>query len=508
LARYCPECGLENRDTAKYCNDCGADLWNRGTQKIILLDNRYKVVSTIKSGNMGCVYKAVDTRLDIKVAVKKMLHAAGSSEDEKYAKKRFFEEAKILSKLHHGGLPKVSDFFIEMDPKSGKPAHYLVMTFIEGRDLEAIMKDRKNKPLPVDESLDYFNQILNILNYLHCHKPPVIYRDMKPSNIMLQDGTVFLVDFGIARLFTPQLKGTLIGTPGYASPEQYKGFADQRSDLYSLGAMMHYLLTGVDPQNSSLPPFKFESLRSLNPAVPDYLNNIILSMLDLFADNRPESADRILNMLDAGEKTDKKVINTIIPFQMDSRQKNPSMILKPKVEIIKKGSYPPYGGTPVTITPRQATSIVITPSPSPAVVKAAVAIPAGNEDEKYKNIYEAIENNDMQAVKDFIRKKPKIVNFRDNFGWTPLHEAVYGEHTDIAKLLIDYGADVNTKYKDGTTPLHLAALRGQTDAIKLLIDHDADVNAMANGGFTSLSLATEQGYTETANLLRKHGAKE
>jgi len=353
LARYCPECGFKNNDNAKFCDDCGADLWNRGTQKITLLDNRYEILSVIKSGNMGRVYKAIDTRLDVAVAVKMMFPVVGNAEDERYAKKRFLEEARILSKLHHGGLPNVSDFFIENDPNSGKPAHYLVMTFIEGKDLETLMNKRMKNPLPVNESLDYFRQILNILSYLHSHKPPVIYRDMKPSNIMIQDGTVFLVDFGIARLFIPQTKGTLIGTPGYASPEQFKGYTDPRSDLYSLGAVIHYILTGIDPQDPSLPPFQFKPIKDLNSLVPDYLNGIIISMLDLVLAKRPESADRIMEILDAGERSTATVSRKFIPMPPVRPKKAPPTISQPRLRIIRQSSSPPDAGKTSSTTSRQ-----------------------------------------------------------------------------------------------------------------------------------------------------------
>ena len=326
MVQYCPECGRENQKSAKFCNECGSSLGDSGTQRIVLLDNRYEIVSTIKSGNMGCIFKAVDTRLDVVVAVKKMLQFEGTPDDVKYAKKKFFEEARILSTLHHGGLPKVSDFFIETDPVSGKPAHYLIMTFIEGNDLESLMNKRNKNPLPVDKVLDYFTQILNILSYLHSRKPPVIYRDMKPSNIMIADDNLFLVDFGIARLFAPQTKGTLIGTPGYASPEQYKGFTDQRSDLYSLGAVIHYLLTGTDPEDPSRPPFHFESVKDLNSKVPGYLNDIIMSMLDLIADNRPGSADEILEILDTQNNPPKST--PYIAFPKSSNK--PQAVAKPK----------------------------------------------------------------------------------------------------------------------------------------------------------------------------------
>jgi serine/threonine protein kinase len=294
---YCPECGRENADDARFCINCTRDLSPGGTTKLTLLQDRYEVLSIVKSGAMGCVYKARDTRLDNTVALKKMLSSHIKPEDMEYTEKRFREEAAFLSKLHHGGLPKVIDYFTEIEPDTSNPAHYLVMTFIEGRDLETIIAERNHSPFAVEEALDYFRKILDIFKYLHSQNPPVIYRDMNPRNIMIQKGQVFLVDFGIARIFNPQQKGTAIGTPGYASPEQYKGFAEPRSDLYSLGAVMHYLLTGIDPEDGSQTLFAFEPLRRLNPDVPEYLAGIIMSMVELVPDNRPSSAEAVERML-------------------------------------------------------------------------------------------------------------------------------------------------------------------------------------------------------------------
>ncbi len=296
MAVKCPRCERENNDDAALCLHCGAMIV-RSTRKLSLIDNRYELMDTVKAGAMGCVYKARDIRLDTVVALKKMLPSFTTQEELKYAEERFREEAKLLSKLHHGGLPKVSDYFSAVDPETGKPAHYLVMTFIEGKDLETVFAQRK-PPFPVEEVLRYANRLLEILTYLHSQSPPVIYRDLNPRNIIEKDGELFLVDFGIAKVMKPAEKGTAIGTPGYASPEQYKGFAEPRSDLYSLGVLMHYLLTGADPEDSSKPLFTFESIRIFNTLIPEYLDKLIMSMLEVIPDNRPISAEQVRKVLE------------------------------------------------------------------------------------------------------------------------------------------------------------------------------------------------------------------
>lgn len=302
----CRNCGLDQDGTAKFCSSCGDSLapgdashTPGGTAKLTFLDARYEVISTIKSGAMGCVYRARDTRLNNIVALKKMHSSRMTPEDLQYAEKHFREEGEMLSTLHHGGLPKVIDYFTEDDPVTKSPAHYLVMTFIEGKDLDTIMDERGKRPFGVDEALDIFRQILSIFKYLHSRTPPVIYRDLNPRNVMIREGQVFLVDFGIARLFSPGQKGTAIGTPSYTAPEQYKGFAEPRSDLYSLGALMHYLLTGNDPEDASNTLFTFLPLRDLSPDVPRYLEGIIMSLVDIVPDRRPSSAADVMRMLDS-----------------------------------------------------------------------------------------------------------------------------------------------------------------------------------------------------------------
>jgi len=260
-----------------------------------ILNSRFEILSILSAGAMGRVYRARDNRLNNIVAIKEMITEDLEQLQLNQAKERFDREAKLLAHLHHRRLPRVTDYFLINDPMSRVPLYYLVMTFIEGRYLETLIANRGRKPFPVDEVMDYFNQILTILNYLHQRQPPVLHRDIKPSNIMLHEGKMFLIDFGIARTFAPQMKGKTIGTPGYAAPEQFMGTTEPRSDIFSLGAVIHYLLTGKDPTAGTL--YHYAPIRGLNPSVPEFLDLLIHSMLEIELYKRPATKEEILSNL-------------------------------------------------------------------------------------------------------------------------------------------------------------------------------------------------------------------
>src|SRR5579863_2442010 len=223
-----------------------------------LLDGRYRVRKVLGVGGMGRVYLSNDTRLANRpVAVKEMIIADGIK--EKKAIEDFTREASVLARLSHHGIPTLIDHFAE------NSRHYLVMEFVAGGDLQAMLdKAGPNSRMPENRVVRWARQILDVLDFLHGQSPPIIYRDLKPGNIMIaKDGRAMLIDFGIARFLPPGGRGTQIGSVGYAPPEQYMGNVERRSDLYSLAATMHHLLSGRDPQLE--PPFSFPDLRSIAP---------------------------------------------------------------------------------------------------------------------------------------------------------------------------------------------------------------------------------------------------
>jgi predicted Ser/Thr protein kinase len=254
------------------------------------LDGRYRIAKVIGVGGMGRVYLANDTRLANRpVAVKEMIVGAGLHEQK--AVEDFAREARVLAPLSHPGIPNLIDYFAE------RGRHYLVMEYIAGGDLQGWMdKHGAGARVPESQVLRWAREILDVLSFLHSQHPPIVYRDLKPGNIMIdQQGRAMIIDFGIARFLPPGGRGTQIGSVGYAPPEQYLGKLEPRSDLYSLGATMHHLLTGRDPQLE--PPFSFPSVRQLAPEVSAATDKVVMCALERDADKRPASAAAMLEAL-------------------------------------------------------------------------------------------------------------------------------------------------------------------------------------------------------------------
>lgn len=236
-----------------------------------ILQGRYQVVRTLGMGGMGAVYLAADQRLNGKwTAIKEMSDAAIVDPLQKQqAIAAFHQEAQMLARLDHPNIPKILDFFTENNN------HYIAMEFVQGETLEAFLQ-RRGMVCNEQPVRDWALQLCDVLAHLHGQTPPVIFRDLKPGNIMLTPaGQLKLIDFGIARLFKIGRSGdTLImGTPGYAAPEQYgRGQTDAWSDIYSLGVLLHHLLTLHDPAQT---PFALRPVRQLNPAVSAQMAHII-----------------------------------------------------------------------------------------------------------------------------------------------------------------------------------------------------------------------------------------
>ena len=210
-----------------------------------VLQGRYRIVRQLGQGGMGAVYEAVDQRLDTTVALKETLFA-----DERL-RKQFEREARLLARLHHPALPRVSDHFSEGD------GQFLVMQFIPGDDLSEMMT-RKRGPFPVDQVLTWADQLLDALDYLHTQDPQIVHRDIKPQNLKLTSrGQIILLDFGLAKGQAGEISrvttsASIFGyTPNYAPLEQIQGLGtDSRSDLYSLAATIYHLMTGVKPPDA------------------------------------------------------------------------------------------------------------------------------------------------------------------------------------------------------------------------------------------------------------------
>ncbi len=244
---------------------------------------RYKVIKPLGGGGMKLVYLAEDLRLAARrCALAEMVDNFTSPDMQRQAVSAFQREADMLAQLNNEHIPHIFDRFSEQNH------HYLVMEYIEGVTLDEMLKAAGGK-LDSSRAVDIALQILDTLIYLHGLNPPVVYRDLKPSNVMvLPGGQVKLIDFGIARHFQPLTNATMIGTQGYAPPEQYRGKIETRSDLYALGATMHHALSGRDP--TSEPPFSFPPLRKIAPDTNPALAELVSEALAYDVDRRIRDA--------------------------------------------------------------------------------------------------------------------------------------------------------------------------------------------------------------------------
>src|SRR5436309_916295 len=273
---FCDRCGAANRAQAIFCSACGRSLHisangtisNTLTGLLVqqhILNKRYRIIQQIGKGGFGAVYKAADTQFaDRPLAIKEMSQSNLNPKELHEATEAFKREAHLLASLTHPNLPRIYEQFSDTDRL------YLVMDYIEGETLEAYL-DKVGGKLPLLSTgtslagvLTIGIQLCSVLSYLHTRQPPIIFRHLKPANIMLTaGGHIFLIDFGIARHFKPgQAKDTTaLGSTGYAAPEQYgKAQTTPRADIYALGATFHQLLSGNDPPDT---PFQFASLQLL-----------------------------------------------------------------------------------------------------------------------------------------------------------------------------------------------------------------------------------------------------
>lgn len=286
-----------------------------------LLVDRYLIQEVIGMGGMGSVYRARDLHFPNVVrlvAVKEMINQAPDPLVRQTIVQNFEREANILATLDHPSIPKIFDYF------SHEERSYLVLEYVHGKDLEAILTQADGF-FPEDQVIGWAIEICDVLQFLHNHKPePIIFRDMKPSNIMVnQQNHIMLVDFGIAKMFRSGQKGTMVGTEGYSPPEQYRGEATQRADIYSLGAALHHLLTRKDPRLEA--PFSFgeRPIRKINPAVSVGLEAIVQTALQYRPEERFSDAEAMKQALLAVAK------NTGILHRITLPKKQSESSIKP-----------------------------------------------------------------------------------------------------------------------------------------------------------------------------------
>lgn len=260
----------------------------------VTLSDRYLIQEIVGVGGMGSVYRARDLHFPnvVKlVAVKEMVNLAPDPKVRETIVQNFEREANILATLTHPSIPSIYDYF------SNDDRSYLVLEYINGSDLETVISNAEGF-LSSAQVVSWAIELCDVLSFLHTHQPdPIIFRDMKPSNVMLDNrGHIMLVDFGIAKQFQTGQKGTMIGTEGYSPPEQYRGEATHVADIYALGASIHHLLTKRDPRME--PPFSFaeRSIRKINPDISPEIEAVVMRAL---AYEPKERFQTIIEMKDA-----------------------------------------------------------------------------------------------------------------------------------------------------------------------------------------------------------------
>ena len=252
-----------------------------------LVDGKYKILNVIGHGGMSVVYMAINEKANKTWAIKEV--RKDGKMDFNLVKQGLVAEIDTLKKLKHPNLPSIVDVIEDDD------SFIIVMDYIEGRSLDKILKE--NGAQPESYVVEWAKQLCDVFGYLHTRTPPIIYRDMKPANVMLKpDGNIMVIDFGTAKKYEIDLGNTTgIGTIGYAAPEQYigSGFGrtDARTDIYCLGYTLYHLLTGVDPCTNLITD---RSIRAVNPALSRGLDEIIQKCTEYNPDDRYQSCAELM----------------------------------------------------------------------------------------------------------------------------------------------------------------------------------------------------------------------
>ncbi len=261
-----------------------------------LVDGKYKILNKVGQGGMSVVYLAMNEKANKQWAIKEV--RKDGVLDFESVKQGLVAETDILKKLSHPNLPSIIDVIDQDD------SFIIIMDYIQGNSLAKALNEYG--ALPQDKVIEWAKQLCDVLGYLHTRKPPIIYRDMKPANIMLKpDGNVTLIDFGTAREFKEKnlADTTCLGTIGYAAPEQFGGMGqtDGRTDIYCLGATLYHLVTGMNPCE---PPYEIKPIREINPGLSSGLEKIILKCTQRDPNDRYQSAEELMYALEHYDEID------------------------------------------------------------------------------------------------------------------------------------------------------------------------------------------------------------
>lgn len=308
-----------------------------------VIDGKYEILKEIGRGGMSIVYLAMDKRLNKQWAVKE-IRKKGSGKNDEVVVNSLLAEANMMKKLDHPSLPRIVDII------DNGITIYVVMDYIEGESLDKILSEYGAQPEEL--VVNWAKQLCDALSYLHSQKPSIIYRDMKPANVMLKpEGNIKIIDFGIAREYKEQnlADTTVLGTKGYAPPEQYSGQTDPRSDIFALGMTMHHLLTGVDPRNGE----PYAPVRQWNPELSEGIEIIIDRCVEPAAENRYQSCADLLYDLEHPElitkgfkqKQRRKLISFIVAIGMSAVMAIAGLVLNTTATSLNTQDYETNIGT-------------------------------------------------------------------------------------------------------------------------------------------------------------------
>lgn len=261
-----------------------------------LVDGKYKILNKVGQGGMSVVYLAMNEKANKQWAVKEV--RKDGVLDFEAVKQGLVAETDILKRLSHPNLPSIIDVI------DTEESFIIIMDYIQGNSLNKALEEYGAQPQ--ENVIEWAKQLCDVLGYLHSRTPPIIYRDMKPANIMLKpDGNVMLIDFGTAREYKEKnlADTTCLGTVGYAAPEQFGGMGqtDARTDIYCLGATLYHLVTGMNPCE---PPYEIKPIRDINPALSSGLERIIQKCTQRDPNDRYQSAAEMMYALEHYEEID------------------------------------------------------------------------------------------------------------------------------------------------------------------------------------------------------------
>ncbi len=497
----------------------------------------YELLGEIAQGGMGVVYKAKQISLNRIVAVKMILTGRRPKAAEV---NRFRASTRAAAGLQH---PNIIPIY-EIGEQDGQD--YFSMEFVEGPNLAELVRDN---PLPAARAAAYVRTIAEAVHY--AHERGILHRDLKPSNVLLDPlDQPRVTDFGLAKNLAadPELTeaGQILGAPSFIPPEQASGRAEdvgRHSDVYALGGILYYLLTGHPPFAAETPMATLARVlhhdpiapRKLNASIPRELESICLKCLEKQPKRRFSTAKDLADRLGRFQHHDHHpaafqemawhwcrrnpllagslaaallfLVGSVIVLSGQKRFPVPAQReaegLRPQVESIAsqvKTSLLPSGAE-IHDAPRktnlesvQAKITEILPQ-----VNSTVQAPEGE-------IHNAAQIGDLESVRAMVKANPDSVFSKDRYGYTPLHYAAGFGHTEIAKFLLDNKAQANAVATNGGTPLHAAALKGYVEIVRLLLAHMADPNAKAETGNTPLHIGAQQGQKEVVALLLVSGA--